>query len=192
MEGVREFLEGKLKLRVNGEKSAVAYVGERKFLGYRILAGGKLSIAPSSLKRAKDRIRKITSRNRGKTLKSIIEELNEFTRGWVTYFRYAKARKHLGGIDDGIRRRLRCYRLKQCKRRSTMIELLQSLGVPRDRAEITNGGRRWWHISGLPALHEGMSLQWFEELGLLSLEERYLALQTRIETAVYGTVRPVV
>jgi len=178
MESVTHFIEENLKLKVNREKSAVAPVHERKFLGYRILSGGKLGIAPASLKRAKDRIKKITSRNRGKALKAIVDELNEFTRGWVTYYRYAKARRHLSEMDKWIRRKLRCYRLKQCKRRHTIVELMQSLGVLKARAEIISGGRRWWFISGLPALHEGMSLEWFRELGLLNLEERYLKLQT--------------
>lgn len=178
MESVTKFIEEKLKLKVNREKSAVAPTYERKFLGYRLLSGGKLGIAPASLKRAKDRIKKITSRNGGKALSAIVEELNEFTRGWITYFRFAEGRSYLRDMDAWIRRKLRCYRLKQCKRRQTMIELMQSLGVPKARAEIISGGRRWWCISGLPALHEGMSLAWFQEMGLLSLEARYLKLQT--------------
>jgi len=178
MESVTKFLQEKLKLKVNQEKSAVAFVGERKFLGYRILAGGKLSIAPASFKRAKDRIRKITRRNRGKALKSILEELNEFTRGWVTYFRHAKAKKHLQEMDEWIRHKLRCYRLKQCKRRHTMIEFLKSLGVYAGGAQIISGGNRWWYASNLAAAKAGMSIKWFQELGLLGLEERYLRLQT--------------
>jgi RNA-directed DNA polymerase len=179
MESTTKFLEGKLKLKVNREKSAVAPTHERKFLGYRLLSGGKLGIAPASLKRAKDRIKKITSRNRGKALKSVIEELNEFTRGWVTYFRYAQAKSHLKGMDEWIRRKLRCYRLKQCKGRETMITFLQSLGVPAWGAEITSGGRRWWYTANLAAAKAGMSNKWFQKLGLLSLEARYLALQDR-------------
>ena len=178
MESITKFLEEKLKLKVNREKSAVAPTSERKFLGYRILAGGRLSIAPASLKRAKDRIKKITSRNRGKALSAIVEELNKFTRGWVTYFRYAKAKHHLREIDEWLRRKLRCYRLKQCKKRHTMIAFLRSLGVHEKGAAIISGGRRWWYSSNLAAAKVGMSLKWFQDLGLLGLEERYLKLQT--------------
>lgn len=78
---VTQFLEGKLRLRVNREKSAVAFVQERKFLGHRLLAGGKLGIAPVSLQRAKNRIRQITRRNRGVELKRMIAELNSFLGG---------------------------------------------------------------------------------------------------------------
>src|SRR6476619_383136 len=89
MESVTRFLEGKLKLRVNREKSAVAPVGERKFLGHRLLLNGKLGIAPKSIQRAKERIRQITGRNRGISLAQVIVELNLFLIGWLTYYRYA-------------------------------------------------------------------------------------------------------
>ena len=70
-----KFLEDKLRLRVNREKSAVAHVRERKFLGYRLLAGGTLTIAPQSIQRAKARIRQITRRNRGVSFERVIGEL---------------------------------------------------------------------------------------------------------------------
>ena len=87
---VTQYLEGELRLRVNREKSAVAHVEERKFLGYRLLRGGRLGLAPKSLERAQDRIRQITRRNRGIGIARMIEALNSFLSGWVTYFRYAE------------------------------------------------------------------------------------------------------
>lgn len=87
-----EFLEKKLRLRVNRSKSAVAPVGERKFLGHRLLPGGRLVTAPESLERAKGRIREITRRSRGVRLHQMISELNSFLTGWVTYFRYAEGK----------------------------------------------------------------------------------------------------
>ena len=147
LEGDTEFLERKLQLKVNRQKSAVAFVGERKFLGYRILAGGRLSIAPASLKRAKDRIKKITSRRRGKALKSIVEERNEFTRGWVQYFRYAQATKLLRETDKWIRRKLRCYRLKQCKQSRAITSFFRSLGASEAEVKAAGSGRRWWYAS---------------------------------------------
>src|SRR6202140_480095 len=92
MESVTRFLEGKLKLRVNREKSAVAPVGERKFLGHRLLLNGKLGISSKSIKRAKEKIRQITRRNRGVSLTLVIVELNLFLVGWITYYRYAACR----------------------------------------------------------------------------------------------------
>jgi len=92
MESVTQFLEGELRLRVNREKSAVAPVGERKFLGHRLLLNGKLGIAPKSIKRAQEKIRQITRRNRGVSLARVIIELNLFLVGWITYYRYAACR----------------------------------------------------------------------------------------------------
>jgi RNA-directed DNA polymerase len=175
---VTKFLEGKLKLRVNREKSAVAYVLERKFLGHRLLPGGKLGIAPVSLQRAKDRIRQITRRNRGVELKRMISELNSFLGGWVTYFRHAACRGHLQDLDHWLRRKLRCVRLKQCKRVKPIADFLHRLGVPSKRAWITAlSGKGWWRLSGAPSVQEALTLNWFDRLGLLNLERRYVALQ---------------
>ena len=178
MASVTRFLEERLRLRVNRTKSAVAHVSERKFLGHRLLAGGRLSIAPQSLERAKDRIREITRRNRGVSIQRRVSELNSFLSGWVTYFRHASGKEHLRRLDEWVRRKLRCMRLKQRKRGRSVTDFLTSLGVPRKRARSLGGsGRGWWRMAGSPPAAEGMNLRWFQELGLLSLTERYLKLQ---------------
>jgi len=99
MQSITRFLENKLRLRVNAAKSAVAHVQECKFLGYRLLREGALGIAPTSLKRVKERIRQITRRNRGGSMETVICELNGYLTGWVTYFRYARCRTHLRQLD---------------------------------------------------------------------------------------------
>ncbi|HTE19494.1 MAG TPA: group II intron reverse transcriptase/maturase, partial [Armatimonadota bacterium] len=121
---VTRFLEERLRLRVNRTKSAVAQVSERKFLGHRLLTGGRLSIAPQSLERAKARIREITRRNRGVSIHRMISELNSFLSGWVTYFRFASGKAHLQRLDEWVRRKLRCVRLKQRRRGYPLIGLL--------------------------------------------------------------------
>jgi RNA-directed DNA polymerase len=93
------FLEGKLRLKVNQAKSAVAAVVERSFLGHRLLPGGRLGLAPKSLDRAKDRLRRITRRNRGIALEQMIAQVNSFTTGWVTYFRHAACQGALRDLD---------------------------------------------------------------------------------------------
>jgi RNA-directed DNA polymerase len=178
MASVTRFLEERLRLRVNATKSAVAHVSERKFLGHRLLAGGRLGIAPQSLERAKDRVRKITRRSRGVNIERMISELNSFLTGWVTYFRHASAKSHLREMDEWIRRKLRCARLRQRKRGRSMTAFLVSLGVPTKRARSLGGsGRGWWRIAGSPQANEAMCRQWFQKLGLVSLTERYLELQ---------------
>lgn len=89
MASVAWSVEEKLRLRVNRRKSAAALVQERQFLGYRILPGGRLVIAPRGLERAKGRIRQITRRSRGISLEKMIGELNSHLTEWVMYFRYA-------------------------------------------------------------------------------------------------------
>jgi RNA-directed DNA polymerase len=178
MNSVRQYLEEKLRLRVNREKSAVASAQERQFLGYRILPGGRLAIAPRSLERAKKRIREITRRNRGISLEQMIGELNSYLTGWVTYFRYAACRKHLQRLDEWIRRKLRCVRLKQRKRAKPIADYLQSLGVPEWNAWILAlSGKGWWRKSSAPQAHQAMNVAWFKAQGLVSLTKRYAELQ---------------
>ena len=175
---ITAFLEGKLRLRVNRDKSAVAHVSERKFLGYRLLGDGTLAMAPKSIQRAKERIRQITRRNRGVSFERVIGELNSFTTGWVTYFRHAKAKGILRELDKWLRHKLRCVRLKQRKRAASIATFLQQLGVPKNQSWTTAAcGKGWWRMAQTPAAQQAMSNQWFQASGLVHLLDRYLKLQ---------------
>jgi len=178
MASVTQFLEQKLRLRVNRDKSAVAYIEERKFLGHRLLRGGQLGIAAKSLERVKEKVRQFTKRSRGGSLKQVISELNASLSGWVTYFRYAKARTQLQRLDEWIRHRLRCLRLKQRKRTKSIAEMLQSLGVPNWQAWIAAGsGKGWWRLANTPQLKQAMSINWFKQQGLINLVLRFDSLK---------------
>ena len=177
LSSVTTFLEQKLRLRVNRDKSAVAHVLERKFLGHRLLPGGKLGIAPESLERARERLGRITRRSRGVSFEQVIEETNAFIVGWVTFFRHAACKTHLIEMDQWLRRRLRCLRLKQCKRTKTIADFLHRLGVPKWRAWIgALSGKGWWRRAQSPPSQEGMSVAWLNSMGLASLTERYATL----------------
>ena len=178
MASIVAFLEGKLRLKVNRAKSAVAPVLERSFLGHRLLPGGRLGLAPKSLDRIKERLRRITRRNRGIAFERMIAEVNSFTTGWVTYFRHAACKSVLRDIDDWLRRKLRCVRLKQCKRAKAIAEFLMKCGVPARRAwPLAAAGKGWWRRSGSPPANEAMTLRWFAKLGLVSLHAHHAALQ---------------
>jgi len=178
MSSLARFLEKRLRLRVNRAKSAVAHVSERKFLGYRLLAGGRLTIAPASLERVKNRIREITRRRRGVSVERMISELNSHLTGWVTYFRHASAKEHLRQLDEWMRRKLRCVRLKQRKGGHSLTKFLIGLGLPPQRAAGLGRSRKgWWRMAGTPQATEAMPLQWFRDRRLVSLTERYLELQ---------------
>jgi RNA-directed DNA polymerase len=168
------FLEGKLRLRVNREKSAVAHVEERKFLGHRLLRGGEMGVAPKSVERVKERIRQITRRNRGVAVEEVVGELNSFLSGWLAYFRYAKCRTLMRELDSWTHRKLRCVRLKQCKRTKTIADFLQRRGVARAEAwKTASSGKGWWRLSATPSVNRAMNQAWIEEVGLLNLTQQY-------------------
>jgi RNA-directed DNA polymerase len=174
---VTKYLEEELKLRVNRAKSAVASVVERKFLGHRLLSDGTQTIAPKSLDRARDRVREITRRNRV-SFEQLVKELNSFLTGWVTYFRFAKAKSVLAEFGSWVRHKLRCVRLKQRKRATSIADFLHGLGVPWDRCWTTAAcGKGWWRMAQSPATCEGMNLAWFKAQGLVNPPDRYLQLQ---------------
>ena len=178
MDSVTRFLEDKLKLRVNRDKSAVAPVGERKFLGHRLLLNGKLGISPKSITRAKEKIRQITRRNRGVSFMQVIVELNLFLVGWIIYYRLAACRFELQCLDEWIRRKLRCYRLKQCKRGKTIARFLQRLGASPSLAHrVASSGKGWWRLALTRPAHQAMSGDWFATQGLQSLVAKYDSLR---------------
>lgn len=175
MESITQFLAKKLKLQVNKEKSAVGETSERKFLGYRIGEGGQLKVAPSSIEKMKDRVREVTGRTRGRDLALIIRELNAFLMGWFNYFRYATAMKrYYANLDSWIRRKIRCYRLKQRKRSLPTARLLIELGVPAQYAwRIAGSSKGCWPLSGTRAVHAALNNEWFRKQGLINLSQRY-------------------
>jgi RNA-directed DNA polymerase len=178
MESVTRFLEEKLKLRVNRDKSAVAPVGERKFLGHRLLLNGKLGISPKSVERAKERIKQITRRNRGVSFKQVIVELNSFLKGWITYYRLAACRGELLRLDEWTRRKLRCLRLKQRKRGRSIAGFLRRLGVhPHQASRLASSGKGLWRLANTPQLNSAMSKSWFEAQGLVTLALKYDSLR---------------
>jgi RNA-directed DNA polymerase len=177
MESVTQFLEEKLKLRVNRDKSAVGPVRERKFLGHRLLRNGKLGISPQSVHRAKQRIRQITRRNRGVSLAQAIAELNLFLVGWLIYYRYAACRFELTCLDEWIRRKLRCYRLKQRKRGTSIAGFLRRQGVPAHQASrLASSGKGPWRLAKTQQVNSAMSRNWFSTQGLVTLALKYDSL----------------
>ena len=92
----------------------------------------------------------------------------------MTFFRHAACKSHLQRMDEWVRRKLRCLRLEQRKRSFAIAEFLHQLGVPKRRAWVgALSGKGWWRLSGSPPAMEGMSLAWFDSLGLVSLAQRY-------------------
>lgn len=120
------------------------------------------------------KIRKITRRNRGVKFEQIISELTPVLRGWLQYFQYAQCHKVLRTLDAWIRRKLRCFRLKQCKRTITMQRFLESMGVAKWQSWILAlSGKGLWRKSNCPQSNLAMGYQWFAEQGLYNLSFNY-------------------
>lgn len=112
------------------------------------------------------------------SLGQVIGEVNRFTRGWVAYFRHAACKTLLQELDQWLRHKLRCLRLKQCQRRFATAQLLIGTGVPPNRAWLVAlSGKGWWRRSHSPPMQEGLSLAWFEKQGLASVLHQYVMLQ---------------
>jgi len=177
---ITRFIEGKLKLKVNQSKSRICKGYELNFLGHKILPDGRLGLSETSESRVKQRVKHITQRNRGKSIEFIIASLKRYCEGWLYYFRYATMRRKIEQVDSWIRRKLRCYRFKQCKRVIGIVRWLRKLGVEETLSWRTAlSGKSWWRLSNSPALNMGMNNDWFAEHGYYSLHTNYLSLHRK-------------
>jgi len=174
MQTLSSFIENKLKLKINQEKSKVCGVSESKFLGYTILNSGILTVSKQSIVRIKTKVRQITRRNRGVKFENLISELNPTLRGWLNYFRFAQCRRLVQNLDAWVRRKLRCYRIKQCKRVHTLQQFLHRQGVEKWQSWILAlSGKGFWRKSGCPQSNQAMGIEWFQQLGLYNLTLNY-------------------
>jgi len=179
-ESIVKFIEGRMKLKVNEEKSQIRQSYEVNFLGHSLLRGGKLGLSQTSEKRVKEKIKQITRRNRGVKFEEILEELKTVLRGWLEYFQLAQMKSKLTRIEGWMRRRLKCVRLKQCKRVIGIVRFLSKLGVEKTLCWRTAlSGKGWWRKSNSPALNIGMSNEWFERQGYYSLTKQYQRLHRK-------------
>jgi RNA-directed DNA polymerase len=175
MESITRFLQVKLKLKVNSEKSAVARPWERKFLGFSFTPNRepKRRIAPKAVKRFKERVRELTRRTRGVSIERMTEELNRYLRGWIGYFGKCQTPSVLQGLEEWVRRRLRSVLWKQWKRGTARFAELVKRGVGKDLAAKTAGSARGpWRLANSPALAIALPNVYFASLGLPQLTVR--------------------
>ena len=172
MASITRFLADTLKLTVNAAKSAVARPWERKFLGYSLTRhkAPKLKIAPTSLQRLDDKIRDVLKGARGRSLTTVIVELNPILRGWMAYFKLAETKQVLEELDGWIRRKLRCILWRQWKRPYTRAKNLMKAGLAEERAFCSAFNQRgpWWN-SGASHMNQAFPKSFFDRLGLVSL-----------------------
>ena len=173
MESISRFITQKLKLKVNEAKSAVARPQERKFLGFSFTAGPdiKRTIAPKSLERFKRRIREITRRAKGVSIKTTMEELVPYMRGWCGYFGFCETPEVLIALTRWVRLRLRAALWRQWKTPRRRRVALIALRVSGELLNTARSGRGPWNIARSKALSVGLSNAYFKLLGLPTLVE---------------------
>src|SRR6202142_34413 len=168
MRGLTRLLEGKLKLKVNREKSAVARPWERKFLGFSFTNGTmpKRRIAPKAVLRFQARIRDLTRRTRGISLEKMVRDVPRYLQGWQGYFGFCQTPTVLDRFNKWIRRRLRSAACKQWRTGKTRYARLRKLDLSHDLAART-AGHQWgpWRLSRTQALSYAMPATYFESLG---------------------------
>ena len=178
---ITDFLEQKLKLKVNKDKSAVDRPSRRKFLGYSMTMNlaPLLKVAPESWKRLKGNLKEVFRKGRGRNLGRLIqEELNPILRGWGNYFKLNQTKIAFEETDSWIRRKLRRVIWKQAKRFQARKKKLISRGLAEERACLSagNGHGSWWN-AGASHMNEAYPKKYFDSLGLISLLDELRRIQ---------------
>lgn len=177
MESITTFIERKLKLKVNEQKSAVDRPWKRKFLGFSFTSGKenpKIRISKESINRFKQRIRALTSRKKSISMEERIKKLNRYLVGWLGYYQLAETHTIFRGLDSWIRRRLRMIRWKEWKRIKTKYKNLMKQGIKPGKAwEWANTRKAYWRIASSPILHKALGDKYWSSQGLKSLFSRY-------------------
>jgi RNA-directed DNA polymerase len=188
MESVKRFIEKRLRLEVNAEKSAVARPEERHFVGFSLrrepLKGNvEVLLSKRSKTRIDTKIRELTPRNFGNSLKACIEQINVYLLGWIGFFWICTdgATQVMHALDARIRRRLRAIQLKHWKSKRTIARKLIRLGVAPKTAwrRVYEGRKSTWALSHSSAVDRGLRNAYFAERRLMSIEERWRELVRR-------------
>lgn len=171
MQSISKFIENKLKLVVNQEKSKVAESSAVKFLGMTVLVDGTLAIAKKSLKRAMQKVKELTPRGTADKLENAIEKINKWYVGWSSYYSMTQYPSQLRVIEAHLRRRLRSRIVAQQKSRRNLFNKLVKQGVSRFLAAATSfTNKKKWALSHTPAVERAYPNQWF--IKIMNLKTR--------------------
>lgn len=173
---IKAFIEKKLKLKVNEEKSAVGAIPKRKFLGFKLFVNKevKIGIAKKTIRRFKAYVRRLTNKRTSIPMKARIEKLNEYLMGWSNYFRLAETKSIFEDLNSWIKRRLRACLLKQWKRCKTKLRMLVRLGLNEEWAAcIAYSRKKHWRLAKTPQIHKALGDKYWQKQGLVDILERY-------------------
>jgi len=170
------FIEKKLFLKVNREKTAVAHISKVKYLGYgfyRYKGKCRLRVHPKSMKKMKDRIRQLTQRSNGWGNEYRAERLAQFIRGWVNYFKLADMKKLMQETDEWLRRKIRAIYWKQWKRIRTRYSMIKMYDIPEWKVhELANCRKGIWRAAKM--LNSVMTNKKIVSLGFMAMTDYYL------------------
>ena len=179
-ESISTFIESKLHLKVNREKTEVSYVGKVKYLGYSFyMVNGKcrLRLHPKSVTKMKARLKELTSRSNGWGYARLKDKLNQFINGWMNYFKLADMRNVLETTDKWLRHRIRSYVWKSWKKVGTKFKNLMKCGIDKWRAwQWANTRSGYWNVAGSPILSRAMSTERLKLQGYPCLVDLYVKL----------------
>jgi RNA-directed DNA polymerase len=177
LENIIPFIEKKLFLKVNSDKTVVDSVGKIKFLGfafYQYKGKTRIRIHSKSIAKMKSRIKETTSRSNGMGNESRIKKLKSYIMGWINYFKIADMKNLLSENDEWMRRRIRMIYWKQWKRVRTRFKMLQYLGIPKRKAlEYANTRKGYWRISNSPILSKSLGNAVIKGFGYIFFSEYY-------------------
>ena len=177
MESITRYIEGKLKLTVNKEKSTIGKPWELKFLGYSFYrADGRVEfrVHEKSVKKLKQKLKHLTGRSRIGNIKATYTKLKQVIVGWINYFKLANMKNKMQELDKWLRRRIRMCYWKQWKRIKAKFTNLQKLGIAKNKAwQYANTRKSYWRIAGSPILSKAITNARLKSSGLFSLAETY-------------------
>ena len=182
LESSRRYLEGKLKLKMNREKSRVVSVysiRNFKFLGFALGRGKDgvyIRTHVKSLKKAKQKLKELTSRSQGRNVRVVMDHVKKFIRGWLGYFGIASMKTTMQRWDEWLRRRFRMYIWKQWKVPKARIKNLTKLGIPRWKARQWGYVKGYWRVAGSPVLTRTITNERLARAGYYSISDRYESL----------------
>ncbi|MCD8501663.1 MAG: group II intron reverse transcriptase/maturase [Bacillaceae bacterium] len=172
------YIEGKLFLKVNQDKTEVAHISKVKYLGYtfyRYKGKCRFRVHPKSIKKMKDKIRELTSRSNGWGNEYRALKLTQFVRGWVNYFVLADMKQLVKRTDEWMRHKIRTIYWKQWKKVKTKFRELKKLGVEEEKAWICANMRNGnWYCGGYFVLQTAFKNNKLRELGYPTFTEQYL------------------
>lgn len=174
LDGVTSYLKENLGLPVNEEKSGVSKTKEVTFLGFQILAG-KIRVSNKARRKFKDKIRELTHRNNPLSMSQLIEDINSYMQGWVSYFGIQEFKYLFRDCDAWIRSRMRSIQLKKWKNPRTFQRIAIKSGLQPQEARRTWLRMNKWQSTNRKEVRFVMNIAWFRRLGLVFLHDSTLA-----------------